>query len=198
MALYLGKKLISRNSCIQYKASIFPLVGVLDGIVTSITIPSYIDPDDIWKLTKNRNDLASVTFPRNYSAIGNYALFGTSISSITIPSTVVRIGAYALAETSLVSITIPCSVSILEEGCLSGNIDLQTVIFEEGCNIRSLPKNFLASSSVREITIPGTVNIINSTAFSGSSLRTIRINKREGSISGAPWGATGATVIWEG
>ena len=43
------------------------------------------------------------------------------------------------------------------------------------------------------------INSISNTAFAGcTNLETITINKSEGSVSGAPWGATNATVVWNG
>ena len=51
------------------------------------------------------------------------------------------------------------------------------------------------------INLPGSITYINSYygAFRDmNNLRTITIDKTEGSISGAPWGATNAMVIWTG
>lgn len=62
--------------------------------------------------------------------------------------------------------------------------------------------SFFGCTSLEKIYIPNSVTSI----YSGSpesfyacrSLRTITVNKPENSISGAPWGATNATVIWTG
>lgn len=48
------------------------------------------------------------------------------------------------------------------------------------------------------ISIPSTIQTIGLYAFSSSSVETITVNRRAGAISGAPWGATGATVNWTG
>ena len=58
---------------------------------------------------------------------------------------------------------------------------------------------FRLCSSLKSITIPSCVTSIASTAFTDcSSLTTITVEKTQGSIFGAPWGATNATVVWTG
>lgn len=48
------------------------------------------------------------------------------------------------------------------------------------------------------INIPSTIQSIGKNAFESSKITTINIDKPADSISGAPWGATGATVNWTG
>lgn len=48
------------------------------------------------------------------------------------------------------------------------------------------------------ISIPSTIQTIGLYAFSSSDIKTITVNRKEGVISGAPWGASGATVNWIG
>lgn len=48
------------------------------------------------------------------------------------------------------------------------------------------------------ISIPSTIKTIGLYAFSYSSIKTITVNRKKGAISGAPWGASGATVNWIG
>lgn len=48
------------------------------------------------------------------------------------------------------------------------------------------------------INIPSTIQSIGKNAFESSKITTINIARRAGSISGAPWGATNATVNWTG
>lgn len=53
--------------------------------------------------------------------------------------------------------------------------------------------------SLIEVEIPASVTEINSSTFDHcENLEKITINKAEGSIEGAPWGATNAQVIWTG
>lgn len=48
------------------------------------------------------------------------------------------------------------------------------------------------------INIPSTIQSIGKNAFESSKITTINIDRRTNSISGAPWGASGATVNWTG
>lgn len=48
------------------------------------------------------------------------------------------------------------------------------------------------------INIPSTIQSIGSNTFENTKITTINIDRRAGSISGAPWGASGATVNWTG
>ena len=99
-----------------------------------------------------------------------------TITSIDIPDGVTSIGMYAFAGcTYLTSITIPSSVTKISSGVFAG------------------------CASLASITIPSSVTSIGTNAFNNcTSLTSITINKPQGSISGAPWGATNATVQWTG
>lgn len=54
------------------------------------------------------------------------------------------------------------------------------------------------NTPMTSISIPSTIQTIGLYAFSYSSVETITVNRRAGAISGAPWGATNATVNWTG
>ena len=58
---------------------------------------------------------------------------------------------------------------------------------------------FAYCKSLTEITIPSSIEGMGNEVFYGcTNLKTITINKPQDSISGAPWGATNATVVWNG
>lgn len=58
---------------------------------------------------------------------------------------------------------------------------------------------FQGCMGMKSITIPSTVVTIGANVFDGcSKLTTININKPANSITGAPWGATNATINWVG
>lgn len=94
---------------------------------------------------------------------------------------------------------------VIPEGCYG----ISTAVFRN-CNWLSsvtLPSTlesiaseaFKGCSSLISIEIPSSVTSILYNSFeSCSALLTITVHKPEGSISGAPWGATNATVIWDG
>lgn len=51
---------------------------------------------------------------------------------------------------------------------------------------------------ITTINIPSTIQSIGKNAFKRTKITTINIDRRADSISGSPWGATGATVNWTG
>ena len=57
---------------------------------------------------------------------------------------------------------------------------------------------FADCTRLKNVTIPSSVTSIANNAFDNTFIRTITINKPEDSISGAPWGASMATVVWTG
>lgn len=99
-------------------------------------------------------------------------LIDGSIVTAVIPDGVTNIGERAFAEcTSLTSVTIPDSVTSI------GNFI------------------FAYSKPLTSITIPDSVTSIGNYAFGYcASLKTINCGFAEGAVSGAPWGATNATI----
>ena len=114
----------------------------------------------------------SFTIPSGVTRIGNGAFADcTSLASITIPSSVTSIGDYAFANTSFTSFTIPSSVT-------------------------SIGRNaFNSCMSLASITIPSSVTSIGLSVFNACyNLTDIYCGFAEGAVSGAPWGATNATI----
>ena len=57
---------------------------------------------------------------------------------------------------------------------------------------------FFHCYKLESIYIPNHILTIKYTGFSESTIKTITINKPQGSISGSPWGAREAIVVWTG
>lgn len=104
------------------------------------------------------------------------SLIDGSITSVVIPEGVKRINSCAFREcANLTSVTIPNSVT-----------EIGTYAFYK-CN------------SLTSIEIPESVTSIGTGAFGQSNnLKTITINKPKDSISGSPWSAAVATIVWTG
>ena len=138
----------------------------------------------------------------------------SSLNTVTIPGTVTEIGEFAFAGSSdmpsgLTEIEIPGTVSIIPRGMCSRCNLLTSITLKSG--VTSIGENAFevggrAGAEFAEscvIDIPSTVTSINARAFSGRGVKedcTINIHKSSGSISGAPWGATGSkvTINWLG
>lgn len=142
------------------------------------TLKEVILPDTIVELGGvgffYREALEKVRLPKNTTSIpSSYFRFCKSLKSIEIPENVTGIGTLAFAEcSSLESIKIPNGVTIIGDSA------------------------FIRCTSLKSIDIPSSVTSIHEEAFDYSGLTTININKAEGSISGAPWGARSATINW--
>lgn len=100
-----------------------------------------------------------------------------SLESISLPE-VKEINASAFVSCQLKSISMP-KIEVL------GHDNDWWGIFDSFCEITT-------------INIPSTIKSIGKYAFDGSNITTINIARRVGSISGSPWGASGATVNWTG
>ena len=138
------------------------------------------------------------------SGSGTYgAFYATPITEIHLPACAV-IGGVAdraingtfAACTSLTVADLPACQTIgpyTFSGC--------SALFSVYCpEVQVIGKNAFAScTALATIDLPSSVASIDSTAFTGCrNLLTININKPQGSISGAPWGATNAQVNWTG
>lgn len=122
--------------------------------------------------------LTSIELPQA-TTLGNYC-FGSclALTSIELSDNCDSIGTYAFYNcTSLKDINLG-----------------DTVITTLGTN------TFYKCTALENIEIPSTVTTINSNAFNGCTQDNliITIHKAEDSISGAPWGATNATIVWDG
>ena len=164
----------------------------------------------------------NVTFeePCQMTYIPNSCFYGQlQLKSFTIPSSVKSLRSNCFQVTGLQSITIPNTVQTMTEieiveswmgpkeqesnWQFAGCENLTEVIFEEPCQIKKLPDYcFSACKLLTEITIPSSVEEIGEECFAShwesTEPITITINKPEDSITGAPWGATNATIIWNG
>ena len=121
---------------------------------------------------------------------------------------------------NLLSVSIPKGITTIPQSCFQGCLELASVIIPSSvANIEyqafaacdalttlDLPAGiktiglaaFWQCHNLASITIPSSVTEMESCFYECPSLVDITINKPEGSISGAPWGATNATVNWLG
>lgn len=118
--------------------------------------------------------ITNFTIPPTIATIDNEAFEGSGITSLTSDNSL-RISDRAFFETSLESVTLP-HVKTIGNQCFADNWDLETV--EIGSDILRIGEDAFENCD---------------------SLATITINKAEGSITGAPWGAPSSTqIIWTG
>ena len=151
-------------------------------------------------IVKDTRMAKNAALPDNATEIVENAFAGClNLETVTIPSSVNAIGSSAFAGCGkLDGVSIPTGVTAIENATFSGCSSLKTVTIPN--TVVSIGTSaFGDCTSLKSITIPESVTTIIPNAFSGcTSLETITINKPENSISGAPWSAPNATVVWTG
>ena len=137
-----------------------------------------------------------VYLPKSLKTIQAGSFQGTqSLKYLTIPSGVSSIGGGAFSGSGIETLYIEDGLQSLAPGSLSGMNFLKNIRLPDTLiNIDS--GAFSADTALTKIFIPNSVTTIAPGAFS-DPLREIIIDKPEGSISGAPWGANSeCTITW--
>lgn len=144
------------------------------------------------------SSLVLIDIASSVTGIGSDALSGTSLKTVDIPNSVTGIQRYAFRENYYLT-SVHLSENITEildrtfDNCVSLNsIDLPQGLTQIG------ERAFRNCRSLNSITISSSITSIHSAAFEYCDGITITINKPQNSISGSPWGATNATVVWTG
>lgn len=153
---------------------------VLNSILDRSIVGNYVNDDLIGigsYAFSGCSYLISATFAKATKVSGNAFSLCSSLESISLPE-VKEINAPVFTSCPLKSISMP-KIEVL------GHDDEWWGIFDSFCEMTT-------------INIPSTIKSIGKHAFDESNITTINIARRVGSISGAPWGATNATVNWTG
>ena len=169
-----------------------------------INLPTSVDRVKVTAISKNAfmecNKLTGVTIPPTVTGIPENAFNCCSLlTSVDIPDSVTTIGFAAFADcSSLSSITIPYGVLTMDTSVFDCCTSLESVAISNSVTYIG-DYTFSECTSLKSITIPDSVITMGQSVFMGSpNITTIIISKPKDSISGAPWGATKATVNWLG
>ena len=138
------------------------------------------------------------TLPSGLTKIGDYAFYGcTNLALTSLPNGLTSIGSYAFRScTSLALTSLPNSLTSISDNAFQNCTSLA---------LTSLPNSltsiynyaFQNCTGLTEITFKGKPNSIYTSAFKGcTNLTTIRMPWSEGAVSGAPWGAINANLIY--
>lgn len=166
---------VASNNNARFGATPSEYFAPLDNII-SIEIPEGVVGTHAGAF-QGATRLTSVDLPSTLTTINSNTFYNcTGLTEVELPAGLTTIGSLSFKGcTSLTSIDIPNSVT-----SIGGNAF-------EGC------------TGLTSVEIPSSVTSIGNTAFDNcTNLTAITINKAEGSITGAPWGATNATVTWTG
>lgn len=147
---------------------------------------------------KNYKNIRNVTLSDAVDRIGNYAFQNASVKTIEIPSGVSSIGTGAFEitdanEPTLESVVID-GVATIPNMCFHGQANLKTVKIHP--TVSSIGGSaFNGCTSIETLIIPASVKTILDDAFKYIT-GTIYIHNKENAITGAPWGATDATIVY--
>ena len=139
----------------------------------------------------------TVYLPKSLKTISSDSFSGTGyLHYLTIPGGVLHIGVYAFAGSGIESLYIEDGLQELTEKSLANMVFLKEVRLPN--TLTSIGSNcFNGCYSITKISIPNSVVTIASDALSSPGIKEIIIDKPEGSISGAPWGANSeCTITW--
>ena len=174
----------------------------------SRTITEAIIPDSVTQIGARAfsgcTALQSVTIPDSVTQIGEAAFNGcAALQSVTIPDSVTQIGASAFSGcTALQSFTIPDSVTgeytySYGGSPISGCTGLEELVISKNISKIAGPMCYNCKS-LKTVTFRGTTQMATSSGaypFGGcTTITDIYVPWAEGEISGAPWGATNATI----
>lgn len=141
--------------------------------------------------------LVMVDIPEDVTSIGMNCFSSTSLIDVNIPNSVETISANAFQGcTSLVNANI-YGGSGIQENCFYGCTALTDVTLPDTVTAIST-RAFYNCTSLRHIELPSSMTTIQDYAFQSCLNITFIIHKPQNSISGSPWGATNALVIWTG
>ena len=187
--------------------------------LTSVNLPSVVT---VGSNTFLNCKLLTYADLQSATTISGSAFQGCSaLSSVNLPSVTTLAGNAFNNCTSLSSISLPLVKSLLTNTfsyCTSlASVDLSGLEYTSGSNsfgnctnltslnfpsIKSIGASLFNStvlSKLKTITIGNAVTSLNSYSFRyQTAITSIIIAKPAGSITGAPWGATNATVTWTG
>lgn len=141
--------------------------------------------------------VTNVTFSNdNVTSIGTHAFYLCTYLNFTqLPDAIIDIDNYAFAQCSKLSLNkLPASLTTIREGVFQNCTSLAiTEIPSEVTTIKEYA--FQSCQKIVNLTFKGTPTNIHSKAFIGcSNIKTINVPWAEGEVTGAPWGATNATI----
>ena len=175
----------------------------------------YDKENNLWIEQKNTTGGGGATEPyieETYDADGNLIeakLYGytkirdnlyvgcTNLAHVSFSESLTSIGESAFNSCSNLALTsLPAGVTSIGSGAFYGCSNLALTSLPAGVtSIGSYA--FSGCTRLTSITFKGTPTIIESSAFDGcTNLTDIKVPWAEGAVSGAPWGATNATITY--
>ena len=140
------------------------------------------------------SSLINITMP-NVTSIGQYAFQNCSNLALTkLPSGITSIGSYAFSGCSKLALTeLPSGITIIDSSVFYSCTNLAIKEIPSGVT-RIEGSAFYNCKGLTEITFKSKPSSINNSFSVCTNIKTINVPWAEGEVSGAPWGATNATI----
>lgn len=175
-------KVVSSGSLVAQTATTYTANGTYDTTLNnSVTVnvasgSDFVSVTDFDYSTNYKSLLKSIAIPEGVTTISSLSFYGCSnLETLNLPNSLVSIGTRSF------------------DSCTK----LQNFIFPNGLTTLNY-RAFYSCRALTYVELPSSITSIDNQAFGAcTNIETIRIHKPQGSISGAPWGATNATVIWD-
>lgn len=158
-------------------------------------------PDGITAIRKfafeQCDELSEITFPDTLTVIEEYAFFYCKkLTEIELPDSVETIESKGFFMCiNLEKVKLSNSLSVLEENVFQSCGSLTEIPIP--ASVTTIKRCAFSGCNSLNIEIPSTVETIDEYAFVGSSGITITLKMEENAITGSPWGAYSANVVWD-
>lgn len=157
--------------------------------VTQVTIPDTVTSIGSGAF-KDCKGLGSITLPAGLTDIGDSAFAGSGLASVTLPQNVTKMGKSAFEGCGeLVYVSLP-PVETIPESCFANCPLLRGIVIASGTKVIDT-KAFAQCPSIHELTLPATVEKMDSSAVGNESgvlrIYSTRDKKDFGEISCTRW-----------
>ena len=139
--------------------------------------------------------ITSINFPSGLTEIGRYAFFECNdLNLASLPQSLTKIGNSAFRFTKISLTSLPVGVTNIWSYTFADCSEIKTIEFHENIDIIDMFA-FYNCTGLTSVTFKGTPSTIINNAFNKcTNLTNIYVPWAEGAVSGAPWGATNATI----
>jgi hypothetical protein len=176
-----------------------PLAKMAKGTLTEIKAEDLQGVTAIanYAFYKNFN-FVSIELPYGVTTIGNRAFAETDkLKTLILPDSLEIIGDSAFELSQIESIRIPPKITEISSYAFYGCSKLKTITIPNAVKYMHGSNIFARCTSLENIRIGNGVRYIGTATFIYcDALTDIYIDKPEGSIEGAPWGAENAQIHW--
>lgn len=148
------------------------------------------------------NNLVEVKIPKSVSSIGKAAFMNNILKRVYFCKGVdLDLGDFAFANNDLQEICIPYNIVSIGEHCFSGNLDLQSVRFDEDSKIAELKDGVFEDCAFESIKLPLSIKKVSKGAFRGCDNLTKVIILKESELNTKEFkeqlGRTGVELVVE-